>query len=240
MDENLRDLIARVRAVEAELGIAFDGDGDRIGAVDERGEILRGDVLLLLFARDALARRTTRHVIFDVKCSQALPEVVRAHGGEPVMWKTGHSLIKEKMREVGAKVAGEMSGHMFFADDYYGYDDALYAACRLLDVLARASRPASALVADFPRYVSTPEIRVDCPEARKWEVVRATTEHFRQRYPVVDVDGVRVQFEAGWALVRASNTQPVLVLRYEARDAKTLHAIRREVEEWLRGQGIEL
>jgi phosphomannomutase/phosphoglucomutase len=240
VDENLADLIARVRETRADVGIAFDGDGDRIGAVDERGTIVRGDVLLALYARDALQRGRTRQVIFDVKCSQALDEVVRAYGGEPVMWKTGHSLIKEKMRETGAKLAGEMSGHMFFADDYYGYDDALYAAARLLDVLARALRPLSALVGELPSYVSTPEIRVGCPEERKFEVVRAATEHFRARYPVVDVDGVRVQFDGGWALVRASNTQPVLVLRYEARDEATLSRIRGEVEGWLEGQGVAL
>lgn len=240
IDENLRDLIRRVSGTRADVGIAFDGDGDRIGAVDERGEILRGDVLLALYARDALSRGRTRRVIFDVKCSQALAEVIRAHGGEPVMWKTGHSLIKEKMRETGAQVAGEMSGHMFFADDYYGYDDALYAACRLLDILARALRPLSALVAELPRYVSSPEIRVDCAEERKWEVVAAAVEHFRARYPVVDVDGARVQFDGGWALVRASNTQPVLVLRYEAQDEATLAKIRSEVEAWLRTRGVEV
>ena len=240
VDANVRDLVRRVRETRADVGIAFDGDGDRIGAVDELGTIVRGDVLLMVYAQDALRRGRTREVIFDVKCSQALEEVVRAHGGEPVMWKTGHSLIKEKMRETGAKLAGEMSGHMFFADDYHGYDDALYAACRLLDVLARALRPLSAVVAEFPRYVSTPEIRVDCPEERKWEIVRAATEHFRARYPVVDVDGARVRFADGWALVRASNTQPVLVLRYEAQEEAALSRIRGEVEEWLRGQGVDL
>ncbi|MGH7545384.1 MAG: phosphomannomutase/phosphoglucomutase, partial [Gemmatimonadota bacterium] len=240
VDANLRDLVRRVRETRADVGIAFDGDGDRIGAVDELGTIVRGDVLLMVYAQDALRRGRAREVIFDVKCSQALEEVVTAHGGVPVMWKTGHSLIKEKMRETGARLAGEMSGHMFFADDYYGYDDALYAACRLLDVLARARRPLSAVVAEFPRYVSTPEIRVDCPEERKWEVVRAATEHFRARYPVVDVDGVRVRFADGWALVRASNTQPVLVLRCEARDEAALSRIRGEVEDWLRGRGVDL
>lgn len=241
VDENLRDLIEHVRRTGADIGIAFDGDGDRLGVVDERGTIIRGDELLLIFAVDALKRGTTRAVIFDVKCSQALPDVIRAHGGEPVMWKTGHSLIKEKMREMaarGARLAGEMSGHFFFADDHYGYDDALYAACRLLDLLARSGGRASDLTARFPRYVSTPELRVACPEERKWDVVRAAVDHFRARYPVVDLDGARVRFDGGWALIRASNTQPALVLRYEARDAAALERIRGEVEAWLRAAGV--
>lgn len=239
VDENLRDLIARVRDEEADVGIGLDGDADRIGAVDERGEIVRGDLLLLLFGLDVLERRGPgQKLIFDVKCSQAVPEVFRAHGGEPIMWATGHSLIKEKMRETGAPVAGELSGHVCFKDDYYGFDDALYAACRLVDLLARSGRPFSELVGEFPSYISTPEIRVEVPEERKFDIVRRAVEEFGRSHDVIAVDGARVLFEDGWGLLRASNTQPVLVLRYEARTAEQLDAIRAVFEDWLREQRV--
>ncbi|MBI4409171.1 MAG: phosphomannomutase/phosphoglucomutase [Gemmatimonadetes bacterium] len=241
VDANLEDLIARVREERAELGVAFDGDADRIGAVDEQGKIVRGDQLLLLYGLDVLERRGKgQKLVFDVKCSQAVPEVFRARGGEPIMWKTGHSLIKEKMKETGALLAGELSGHICFADEYYGFDDALYAACRLVDLVARADRPFSALIGQFPAYVSTPELRVDVPEERKFELVREAIEHFRRRFDVIDVDGARVLFGDGWGLLRASNTQPVLVLRYEARTAERLDEIRRTFEEWLREQGVRV
>lgn len=239
VDENLADLIERVRGGEAELGIAFDGDADRIGAVDEKGEIVRGDFLLLIYALDALKRNPGQTVIFDVKCSQVLEEKIREAGGKPLMWKTGHSLIKEKMRESGAKVAGEMSGHMFFADDYYGYDDALYSACRLVDIVARAGTPLSGLLAGVPRPASTPEIRVECGEDRKFAIVSRAVEHFSERYEVVDVDGARIKMEDGWALVRASNTQPIIVLRFEASTPERLEQIRAEVAGWLREQGVK-
>src|SRR5690606_12943882 len=171
--------------------------------------------------------------------SQAVPEVFAARGGEPIMWKTGHSLIKEKMRETGAPVAGELSGHVCFADDYYGFDDALYAACRLVDLVARAERPLSSLVAEFPAYVSTPEIRVDVPEERKFDIVAAAVRDFSQSHEVIAVDGARVLFADGWGLLRASNTQPVLVLRYEARTADALAEIRATMERWLREQGVD-
>jgi len=240
VDENLADLIEKVREGEAELGIAFDGDADRIGAVDEHGNIVRGDYLLLVYALDALRQRPGQKVIFDVKCSQVLEERIRAAGGEPLMWKTGHSLIKEKMRESGARIAGEMSGHMFFGDDYYGYDDALYAACRLVDIVARAGTPLSGLLKDVPRPASTPEIRVECDEGEKFEIVRRAVEHFKERYEVVDVDGARVRMKDGWALVRASNTQPIIVLRFEASTPERLEEIRNEVGAWLREQGVEI
>jgi phosphomannomutase / phosphoglucomutase len=241
VDENVRDLIARVRAEGAELGVGFDGDADRIGVVDERGAIVRGDILLLLFALDLLERDGPgQKVVFDVKCSQALTEVLLERGGEPIMWKTGHSLMKEKMKETGAPLAGELSGHICFADDYYGFDDALYAACRLVDLLARAGRPLSDLAAQVPAYVSTPEIRVPVAEARKFEIVDRAVAAFSREHEVVSVDGARVIFDGGWGLLRASNTQPVLVLRYEARSQAELDAIRERMEEWLRSEGVEL
>ncbi|HEX7090254.1 MAG TPA: phosphomannomutase/phosphoglucomutase [Longimicrobiales bacterium] len=241
VDENLEDLIERVRVEDAALGVAFDGDGDRIGAVDENGRIIRGDILLLLYGLDLLERRGPgQRLVFDVKCSQALPEVFGARGGEPIMWKTGHSLIKEKMKETGAPIAGELSGHVCFADEYYGFDDALYAACRLADIAARADRPLSSLVADFPAYVSTPEIRVDVPEERKFDIVAAAVQHFGRSHEVISVDGARVLFPEGWGLLRASNTQPVLVLRYEARSPEALAGIRAAMEGWLREQGVDV
>ncbi len=241
VDENLADLIERVQAEDAALGVGFDGDADRIGVVDEKGDIIRGDLVLLLLGLDVLDRGATgQKLVFDVKCSQAVPEVFAAAGGEPVMWKTGHSLIKEKMKETGAPVAGELSGHICFADDYYGFDDALYAACRLVDLVARSDRTLSARVADFPSYVSTPEIRVAVPEQEKFGIVQRAVDHFRATHEVVDVDGARVLFDDGWGLLRASNTQPVLVLRFEARHRAALDMIRRAFEDWMRGQGIDV
>ncbi|HEX7051334.1 MAG TPA: phosphomannomutase/phosphoglucomutase [Longimicrobiales bacterium] len=241
VDENLRDLIARVREEKADLGVAFDGDADRLGAIDENGAIIRGDMLLLLYAMDLLDRHGPgQKLVFDVKCSQAVPEVFAAAGGEPIMWKTGHSLIKEKMKETGAPLAGELSGHICFADAYYGFDDALYAACRLVDLVARAERPLSALVDRFPHYASTPEIRVEVPEEEKFGIVRRAVEEFSERYEVIDVDGARVVFPDGWGLLRASNTQPVLVLRYEARTPERLREIRGIIEGWLREHGVDV
>lgn len=241
VDENLVDLIELVREEDADLGIAFDGDADRVGAVDENGQIIRGDLLLLLFGLDLLEEAGPgQKMIFDVKCSQAVPETFSAHGGEPIMWKTGHSLIKEKMRETGAPLAGELSGHVCFADDFYGFDDALYAACRLIDLVARSERPLSEKIAEFPDYVSTPEIRLEVDEEKKFDIVERATESFRQDHDVIDVDGARVLFSDGWGLLRASNTQPVLVLRYEARTQGGLEAIQATFEEWLGGQGVEI
>jgi phosphomannomutase/phosphoglucomutase len=240
VDANLADLVERVQATDAELGISFDGDADRIGAVDETGAIVRGDYLLLIYALDALARSPGEQVIFDVKCSQVLEEAIVKAGGRPIMWKTGHSLIKEKMRETGARLAGEMSGHMFFADDYYGYDDALYAACRLADIVARSGGPLSRLLEDVPRTASTPEIRVECSDEAKFEIVAEAVKQFSRRYEVIDVDGARIKMQGGWALIRASNTQPILVLRFEAEDEERLEGIRAEVARWLEGQGLEI
>lgn len=241
VDKNVRDLAAAVRRHGAELGIGFDGDGDRIGAVNGDGQIVRSDLLLLLFGLDLLERRGPgAKMVFDVKCSQVLPQEFAKAGGVPVMWKTGHSLVKQKMRETGAPIAGELSGHICFADDFYGFDDALYAACRLLELLARSQRSLAEMVASFPSYASTPEIRIDVPDSEKFDVVQRATEHFARHYEVNSLDGVRILFEDGWGLVRASNTQPVVVARYEASSETRLRAIRDEVEGWLRTQGIDV
>jgi phosphomannomutase/phosphoglucomutase len=236
--ENLEDLIAAVRREGAEIGLAFDGDADRIGMVDDAGRIVWGDHILILYARDVLARTGKgQPIIFDVKCSQALPDEITKAGGTPVMWKTGHSLIKDKMKELRAPLAGEMSGHMFFSEGFYGHDDALYGAARLLRIVADSGRTARTLLADVPEFVSTPEIRVDCDDTLKFDLVRRAVAHFRARHDVIDVDGVRVLFGDGWGLIRASNTQPIIVMRFEARTAARLAEIRAEMEGWLRQQG---
>jgi phosphomannomutase/phosphoglucomutase len=240
--KNLADLIGAVADTGAELGIAFDGDGDRIGAVDSGGTILFGDQLLILYGRDLVARLGRgREVIFDVKCSDALPLALERAGARPLMWKTGHSHIKVKMKETGAPLAGEMSGHMFFGPpDYLGFDDATYAAARLLRILAAGTAPLRDLLADVPRYVSTPEIRVDCPESRQAAVVAAAAAWFGERYETVTIDGVRWRAHGGWGLIRASNTQPILVLRFEAPDPDSLSRIRREAALLLEREGIAL
>ena len=238
--ENLRDLQAAVRRTGAELGIAFDGDADRIGAVDETGGVVFGDLLLVLFGRDAVRRfGPGAPVIFDVKCSEVLPQALAAAGARPEMWKTGHSLIKARMKELHAPLAGEMSGHMFFGGDWYGFDDALFAAARLLEIVAAGRGGLAPLLADLPVTHATPEIRVDCPEEAKFDLVARAARHFAARYPVNTIDGVRMTFPRGWGLVRASNTQPILVLRFEATDQAALEAYRSEVEGWLAtaGQG---
>lgn len=239
--ENLKDLIASVKERKAEIGIAFDGDADRIGLVDEDGTIIWGDQLLIIYARDVLSRTGKgQPIIFDVKCSQALPEEVEKAGGKPLMWKTGHSLIEEKMHETHAPIAGEMSGHMFFAEGWYGFDDAMYGAARLLRIIADTGKSVKEMMADVPRFVSTPEIRVDCPDDVKFGVVAKAQKHFAETHKVIDVDGVRVLFGDGWGLIRASNTQPVLVMRFEARTQDHLDAIRSEMEGWLREQGVKV
>jgi phosphomannomutase/phosphoglucomutase len=238
--DNLTDIIAAMKREGADLGVAFDGDADRIGLIDDQGGIVWGDHILILYARDVLARTGTgQPIIFDVKCSQALPDAIRAAGGQPIMWKTGHSLIKEKMKETRAPIAGEMSGHMFFSESFYGHDDALYGAARLLRIVADSGKSVSELLSDVPKFVSTPELRVDVPEERKFGIVADAVAYFRARYDVVDVDGVRVLFGDGWGLIRASNTQPVLVMRFEARSEARLAAIRAEMESWLVAQGID-
>jgi phosphomannomutase/phosphoglucomutase len=228
--KNLKDLIALVREKKLDVGIGYDGDGDRIGVVDEKGDIVYGDKLMILFSREILARKPGATFISEVKCSQTLYDDIEKNGGRPIMWKTGHSLIKTKMKEEGAELAGEMSGHMFFADRYLGYDDATYASCRLLEILSRTDRPLSELLSDVPKTYTTPEIRVECPDDRKFAVVNKITDYFKERYNVIDIDGVRVLFGDGWGLVRASNTQPALVLRFEAASEARLQEIQTLVE----------
>lgn len=240
VDEYIVDLMARVRGTEADLGVGLDGDADRIGAVTEEGKIIRGDHLLLLFAKEVLAERPGAEVVFDVKCSQALPRVIRAHGGVPVMWKTGHSLIKERMRAGGSPISGEMSGHICFADRFFGTDDAIYAAARLAGLVSRSGRPLSELAAEIPSYPATPELRIDCPEERKFGLVEEAVRFFRERYEVIDIDGVRVLFDGGWLLIRASNTQPVVVARVEADTEARLREIADVARTFLAGQGVDL
>ena len=223
--KNMVDLIDKVREEGAELGIGFDGDADRIGIVDEKGNIIWGDQLLMIFARDLLKRKPGATVVGEVKCSQNLFKDIEKHGGTAVMSAAGHSLIKKKMQETNALLAGEMSGHICFADDYYGFDDAIYAACRILQIVASSKKKVSEMLTDVPKTAATPEIRVDCPDDRKFEIVRELTENFRKQYDVIDLDGVRVNFENGWALIRASNTQPALVLRFEANNTNRLDEI---------------
>jgi len=226
VDKYLTDLIAKVKETKADVGIAYDGDADRVGAIDNEGNIIRGDKLLAIYARDILSKgKRKAKIIFDVKCSQALIEDIQAHGGEPIMWKTGHSIIKKKMREEQAPLAGEMSGHMFFADNYFGFDDALFAGARLCELVSRKGRLSELAVA-LPKYYSTPEIRVNCTEEEKWKIVEKAKEHFSSRYEVVTIDGVRVNFEDGWALIRASNTSPKLVFRMESSTKEGLERIK--------------
>jgi len=231
---NLEPLIHRVLQEKADVGIAYDGDADRIGAVDEKGRVLWGDQLMLLFAREILREKPGSTFVAEVKCSMTLFDGIERAGGRAVMWKAGHSLIKAKMAEVGAELAGEMSGHMFFKHRYYGFDDAVYATCRLLELLSHASAPLSALLADVPQTFSSPEIRRDFPEHLKFAAVSRVRDVLKGRgLRTVDVDGVRVEFPDGWGLVRASNTQPILVLRFEATTDLRLREIRRLVEDAL-------
>ena len=228
--ENLADLQRAVVEHGADLGIAFDGDSDRIGAVDESGRVVYGDMLLLIFGREVLSRKPGATFIGEVKCSQIMYDKLAELGGRPIMFKTGHSLIKKKMREEKAELAGEMSGHMFFADRYYGFDDAIYAACRLLEIVSNSGKPLSHQLEGIPRLVSTPELRVDCADDKKFEVVKKVADLVRRHHQVIDVDGVRVPFEHGWGLVRASNTQPVLVMRFEASTNEQLRKYQLEME----------
>ena len=239
--KNVEALIAAVKKDRADVGIAFDGDADRIGVIDDQGEIIWGDSLLIIYARDALARKGKgQSIVFDVKASQALPEAVEKAGGIPVMWKTGHSLIEQKMHETDAPVGGEVSGHMFFSEGYYGFDDALYGAARLLRIMADSGKSVRELLLDVPRFVSTPEIRVDCPDDKKFGIVDEARQYFGARYKVITVDGVRVQFGDGWGLIRASNTGPVLVMRFEARTQEQLDKIQSEMQGWLRAKGVKV
>ena len=229
--ENLKDLIDRVKKTRADVGIGYDGDGDRIGVVDDQGNIIWGDQLMILFSREILKRKKGSAFVAEVKCSQNLFDDIEKHGGKATMWKTGHSLIKEKMKEEKAALGGEMSGHIFFADRYFGYDDAIYASCRLIELLSEKDENLSQLLSDVPKTFITPEIRVDCPDEIKFKVVEKVKEMLRKDNPIIDVDGVRVRFKDGWGLVRASNTQPALVLRFEALTEKRREEIKKLVED---------
>ena len=236
VEANLEPLKAKVRELGADLGIAYDGDADRVGAVDEKGRVLWGDELMILFARSILEESPGAAIVGEVKCSMNLYDDIARRGGRPIMWKPGHSLIKAKMREEGALLAGEMSGHIFFAHRWYGFDDAIYSSARLVELLSRTEAPLSSLLADVPRTFASPEVRVECPEALKFEVVKRAQAYFTTHYEAVTVDGVRVTFPDGWGLVRASNTQPLLVLRFEAASAERL----REIEALVMGKVEEL
>jgi phosphomannomutase/phosphoglucomutase len=231
VEKNLEHLKAKVLETGADLGIAYDGDSDRVGAVDEKGQVLWGDQLMILFSRAILAERPGAAIVGEVKCSFTLYDDIARHGGRAIMWKAGHSLIKAKMKEEHAELAGEMSGHIFFGHRWLGFDDGIYASGRLLELLSRTAAPMSTLLADVPKTFSTPELRVDCPEDKKFELVRRAQAWFAARYQAITVDGVRVVFPDGWGLVRASNTQPILVLRFEATTEARLGEIRRLVED---------
>jgi phosphomannomutase/phosphoglucomutase len=228
--ENLQDTIRAVKENGADLGIAFDGDGDRIGLTDENGRIIWGDELMVLLSREILKERKGATIIAEVKCSQNLFDDIALHGGKPLMWKAGHSLIKAKMKETGAALAGEMSGHIFFADRFYGFDDATYAGARVLEILSKTDKKLSELLADLPKTFSTPELRVDCADEKKFEVVQKIADEFSKTNEVITIDGARILFEKGWGLVRASNTQAILVLRFEADSEENLAKIRETVE----------
>ncbi|HEY3934764.1 MAG TPA: phosphomannomutase/phosphoglucomutase [Gemmatimonadales bacterium] len=236
---NLVDLQRTVRERGAELGIAFDGDGDRIGAVDEQTQPIWGDQLLVVFGRDAVRRFGPGvAVIFDVKCSEVLPQALTAAGARPVIWKTGHSLIEAKMKEERAPLAGEMSGHIFFGGDWFGFDDALFAAARLLEIVASGPAGLAALLADLPVTYATPELRVACDDALKFKLVEDAIAYFGAQYPVVTIDGVRITYPDGWGLLRASNTQPVLVLRFEGTTPEARDAHHAELMQWLAARGV--
>ncbi|MGC8491874.1 MAG: phosphomannomutase/phosphoglucomutase [Syntrophobacteraceae bacterium] len=229
--ENLRDLRELVFREKLDLGIAYDGDADRLGVLDHQGEVVFGDKLMIIFAREILSRRPGSVFISEVKCSKTLYDDIERHGGKAIMWKTGHSLIKGKMKEVNAQLAGEMSGHIFFKDGYFGFDDGIFASCRLLAVLAKSGKRIPELLAGVPFMHATPEIRIACPDDIKFAVVESAKREFEQKkLEVIDIDGARVNFPDGWGLVRASNTQPVLVLRFEAQTAERLQSIRDLIE----------
>jgi phosphomannomutase/phosphoglucomutase len=230
VEANLQDLIAAVRDHNADVGLAFDGDGDRIGVVDETGRIIWGDELMILLSREILAVHPGSTIIAEVKCSQTLFDDIELRGGTAVMERAGHSIIKSAMKRTGAKLAGEMSGHIFFADRFYGFDDATYAGARLLEILSKTDKPLSRLFEGIPQTFSTPELRVDCPDSIKFDVVERVADHFAQTHKVITIDGARIIFNHGWGLVRASNTQAILVLRFEADSPDHLASIRSEVE----------
>ena len=231
LPEALEDLIQKVKETEADLGIAYDGDGDRIGVIDDKGHIIWGDMLMVLFSRDILPSNPGAPVISEVKASKVLYDEIEKLGGRPIMWKTGHSLIKKKIKEEKALLAGEMSGHIFFADRFFGFDDAIYTSARLLELLSRSDKKISEMFSDLPQTFNTPEIRIYASDEVKFKIVEDVKKELAQKYPVIDVDGVRAIFPTGWGLVRASNTQEALVLRFEADTEEALKAIQDEVKQ---------
>ena len=232
--KNLLGLIKLVKEKGLDLGVGYDGDGDRIGVVDKNGEVIYGDQLMVIYAREILERNPKATFISEVKCSMVMYDDIRNHGGNAIMWRTGHSLIKKKMKEENAALAGEMSGHMFFKDRFLGFDDALYATCRLLEIMADTGFGVDELIQDLPKTFTTPEIRVDCSDEIKFDVVEKIVAHFKAKQDVIDIDGLRALYDDGWGLVRASNTQPALVLRFEALSKKRLDEIRQEIESVLK------
>ncbi|HEV8437114.1 MAG TPA: phosphomannomutase/phosphoglucomutase [Methylomirabilota bacterium] len=234
MEENIQDLIAKVLEARADIGIAYDGDADRMGVVDERGRRHEADLILALLARDLLTRHPGAKIVFDVKSSQALIEDVRAHGGRPIMWKTGHSHLKQKMREDGILLGGEVSGHMFFAENWYGVDDGILASCKFLELCSRSPRAVSSHFDTLPHLHNTPELKAPCPDDRKFEVVDELVREFKGRYETIDIDGARILFPDGWGLVRASNTNPYLTLRFEGRSPEAVEEMKRVVFDALR------
>ena len=229
VDSNLNDIISKIKEGDFDLGMAFDGDADRIVVIDENGEIIRSDNLICLFLPETITSENKK-IIFDVKCSEALEKMIVRYGGEPLMWKTGHSLIKDKMKIERAKFAGEMSGHIFFADDYYGYDDALYVGLRLLKILSNTNKTLSQLTSKIPKYYSTPEMRIDCKDDKeKFKIAEMAIQYFTDNYDCITIDGVRIKFENGWGLVRSSNTQPVIVCRFEATSQNDLNQMKEMV-----------
>lgn len=224
--EYIEDLRKTVVRGKADFGLGYDGDSDRVGVIDEKGRPVYADKILALLSREVLSRNPGSKIIFDVKCSQMLPEEIKKAGGEPLMWMTGHSLIKKKMKEENAPIAGEMSGHIFFKDGYFGFDDGIYVSLRLVQLLSSQDKTLGQLVDALPQFVTTPEIRITCPDEDKFEVIRKLVGDFKKNYKVIDVDGARVEFGDGWGLVRASNTQPKLVLRFEAKTADRLNTIK--------------
>ncbi|MGZ3662785.1 MAG: phosphomannomutase/phosphoglucomutase, partial [Bdellovibrionota bacterium] len=240
VESNLQDVIAAVTETGADAGIAFDGDADRIGVVNEKGGILWGDELMIVLSRAVLKARPGATIISEVKSSYRLYNDIEKHGGKGIMWKTGHSLIKAKMKETGAALAGEMSGHIFFADRFFGFDDAIYAGARFLEILADSSGKTSDLLSGVPTTVNTPEIRIECDDDKKWDVIEKIRDSLSKKYKTNQIDGVRVEFGDAWGLVRASNTQPVIVMRFEAQTPARLKEVRTIIENEARQAGLKV
>jgi phosphomannomutase/phosphoglucomutase len=228
VDSNLEDIIKIIKDGKYDLGVAFDGDADRIVVIDEQGEIIRPDILLALFLPEIINKNDS--VVYDVKCSKALEDTIKSLNAKPIMWKTGHSLIKNKMIESKSKIGGEMSGHIFFADKYFGYDDGIYVGLRLIELLSNSNKKLSELVSKIPKYISTPEIRIECKsDEEKFQITKKVKEYFVNKYDCNTTDGVRINYSNGWGLIRSSNTQPVIVCRFESDSVENLEKIKKEI-----------